>query len=177
MFQQIGTPTFTMPHSAAAWVLDTNYTRRKIEFQSYVISMQLRMASLTKSPKSTFSIVITMFPSTVWISLHSKSEAPQLSDSKHMLNADSNMKSFLVSTECSAAHPVEDLITVVPLVQTLQDDSSPISTRPLDMQGDWFFSFFEKWERVQKVNSFTDEGKMVWAKACGLEEEFKVLLS
>jgi hypothetical protein len=53
----------------------------------------------------------------------------------------------------------------------------PISTRPLNIQGDWGISFFEKWERVLKVNSFTDEGKMVWAKACGLEEEFKALLS
>jgi hypothetical protein len=32
MFQQIGTPTFTMPHSAASQVLDTNFTRWKIEF-------------------------------------------------------------------------------------------------------------------------------------------------
>ena len=34
MFQQIGTPTFTMPHSAAAQVLDTKCTRRKIEFHN-----------------------------------------------------------------------------------------------------------------------------------------------
>ncbi len=45
------------------------------------------------------------------------------------------------------------------------------------MQGDWGISFFKQWERILKVNSFTDEGKMVWAKACGLEEEFKELLS
>ena len=83
------------------------------------------------------------------------------------------MKSFLASTNCSPAHPIEDLITLVPLVQTLQEDPSPISTRPLDVQGDWGISFFKEWERILKVNSFTDEGKMVWAKACGLEEESK----
>jgi hypothetical protein len=94
-----------------------------------------------------------------------------------MSNADSDMKSFLESTEYSNAHPIEDLITLVPLVQTLQDNPSLISTRPLDMQGDWGISFFKKWEHVLKVNSFTDEGKMVWAKAYGLEEEFKALLS
>jgi hypothetical protein len=27
------------------------------------------------------------------------------------------------------------------------------------MRGDWGISFFKKWERVLKVNSFTDEGK------------------
>jgi hypothetical protein len=72
---------------------------------------------------------------------------------------DSDMKSFLASTNCSPAHPIEDLITLVPLVQTLQDDPSPISTRPLDMLDDWDTSFFKKWERVLKVNSFTDEGE------------------
>jgi hypothetical protein len=45
------------------------------------------------------------------------------------------------------------------------------------MQGDGGLSFFKKWECVLKVKSFTDEGKMVGAKACGLEEEFKALLS
>ena len=70
-----------------------------------------------------------------------------------MSNADSDMKSFLASTECSDTYPIDDLITLVPLVQTLQD------------------------ECVLKVNSFTDEGKIVWSKACGLEKEFKVLHS
>ena len=70
MFQQIGTPTFTMPHSAMAQVLaPTAHVEKSSSIiatgQSYVISMQLRMTSLTKSPKSIFSIVITIFPSTV----------------------------------------------------------------------------------------------------------------
>ena len=37
--------------------------------------------------------------------------------------------------------------------------------------------FFDKSEPVLKVDSFTDEGKMAWAKACDLEAEFKVLLA
>ncbi len=83
VFQQIGIPTFTMPHSAAAQVLDTNCTRRKMNSitatgQSYVISMQLKMTSLTKSPKSIFSIVITMYPSTVRLLVKSFSTTPSL---------------------------------------------------------------------------------------------------
>ena len=187
MFQQIGTPTFTMPHSAAAQVLDTNCTRRKIEFHNsnWPIVCDFYATQDDKSDEVPQVYLLNCnhnvsFNSTVVSEIifnYSKSEAPRLSDSKHMSNADSDMKSFLASTNCSPAHPIEDLITLVPLVQTLQDDPSPISTRPLDMQGDWGTTFFKKWERVLKVNSFTDEGKMVWAKACGLEEEFKALLS
>ncbi len=187
MFQQIGTPTFTMPHSATAQVLDTKCTRRKIEFHNsnWPIVCNFYATQDGKSDKVPQVYLLNCnhnvsFNSTVVSEImfnYSKSEAPRLSDSKHMSNADSDMKSFLVSTNCSPAHPIEDLITLVPLVQTLQDDPSPISTRPLNMQGDWAILFFKQWERILKVNSFTDEGKMVWAKACGLEEEFKALLS
>ena len=46
--------------------------------QLYAISMQLKMASLTKSPKSIFSIVITMFPSTVQLLVKLFSTTPSL---------------------------------------------------------------------------------------------------
>ena len=46
--------------------------------QSYVISMQLKMTSLTKSPKSIFSIVITMYPSTVQLLVKLFSTTPSL---------------------------------------------------------------------------------------------------
>jgi hypothetical protein len=36
---------------------------------------------------------------------------------------------------------------------------------------------FDEWEPVLKADSFTDEGKIIWAKICGLEAEFKVLLA
>jgi hypothetical protein len=169
MFQQIGTPTFTMPHSAAAQVLDTNCTRRKIEFhnRNWPIVCDFYATQDGKSDEVPQVYLLNCnhnvsFNSTVVSEIifnYSESEAPRLSDSKHMSNEDSAMKSFLTSTNCSPAHPIEDLITLVPLVQTLQDDPSPISTRPLDMRGDWGISFFKKWERVLKVNSFTDEGK------------------
>ena len=84
---------------------------------------------------------------------------------------------FLAYMDCSDAHPSGDLTQLVPLVQTLEDYSTYISTRPLNIQGNWGVSFFDKWEPVLKVNSFTNEGKMVWAQACGLEAEFKVLLA
>ncbi len=45
-----------------------------------------------------------------------KSEATHLTDSKHMPNADSNMKTFLAYTVCSDAHPCKDLTQLVPLV-------------------------------------------------------------
>ena len=86
------------------------------------------------------------------------------------------MKTFLAYTDCSDSHPFEYLTQLVPLVQSLQDGPLFISTRPHDFHGDWGVSFFETWEAVLRVNSFTDEGKMVWVKACVLETECKQLI-
>jgi hypothetical protein len=174
-------------HSEAAQILDTNCTRRKIEFHNsnwpIVTCFYTRQDSDSDEVPQVFLLNCNhniSFNSSVVSEIvfnYSKSVATRLSDSKHMSNADSNMKTFLAFTDCSDAHPSKDLTQLVPLVQTLEDYSTYISTRPLDIQDKWGVSFFDKWEPVLKVNSFTDESKMVWAKACGLEAEFKVLLA
>jgi hypothetical protein len=42
-------------------------------------------------------------------------------DSRHMLNADSDKKTFLAFTDCTDGHAIEDLTQLVPVVQTAED--------------------------------------------------------
>jgi hypothetical protein len=58
-----------------------------------------------------------------------------------MSNADSEMKVFLAYTDCSDAHPFKDLTQLVPLVQTLEDNPTFVSTRPQDFHDDWGVPF------------------------------------
>jgi hypothetical protein len=58
-----------------------------------------------------------------------------------MSNADSDMKAFIAYTDCSDAHPFKDLTQLVPLVQTLEEDPTLVSTSPQDFHGDWGVSF------------------------------------
>ncbi len=58
-----------------------------------------------------------------------------------MSNADSDMKAFLADTDSYDAHLFKDLTQLVPLVQTLEDDPTFVSTRPQDFHGDWGVSF------------------------------------
>lgn len=48
--------------------------------------------------------------------------------------------------------------------------------QPVAFQGERGVSFFEKWEKVFKVDSFTNRGKMIWAEACNLKKECQILL-
>ena len=86
------------------------------------------------------------------------------------------MKTFLAFTDCTGGHAIEDLTQLVPLVQTAEDEPSYITTRTNSFEGDWGISFLDKWEKVLKVDSFTDAGKMKWAEVCNLKKEVQVLM-
>ncbi len=99
---------------------------------------------------------------------------PQSKWSKHMPNADSDMRTFLAYTDCSDAHPFEDLTQLV-LFRLWKKKC--ISFPRGHTQFKWLGSpLFEKWEQGYRENSYTDQGKMKWAKACGLEEECRHLI-
>ena len=59
-----------------------------------------------------------------------KSSVLRLMDSRHMSNADSDIKTFLAFTDCIDGHATEDLTKLVPIVQTAEDEPSYITTQP-----------------------------------------------
>ena len=75
---------------------------------------------------------------------YSKSTARHLTENKRMPNSDSDIKTLLAYTDCSDAHPFEDLAQLVPLVQALEEEVSLISTWPHAFQGNWGVSLFDK---------------------------------
>ena len=62
------------------------------------------------------------------ISNYSKSSVSHLVGSRYMLNANSDIKTFLAFTDCTDEHSMEDLTHLVPLVQTAEDEPSYITT-------------------------------------------------
>lgn len=94
-----------------------------------------------------------------------------------MPNADHDFKSFLALIPPSDDHTMEDITKLVPLVGTTEDESLYVSTMPKSFQPNWGSKYLAKWRPLLKTNSFTDEGKMAWARACGLESECQELLS
>ena len=151
LIEQINPPTFTLGHSEAAQILDTNCTRRKIEFHNsnWPIVSHFYTTQDNNSNEVPQVFLLNCNHNVFFNSLivseivfnYSKSVATRLSDSKHMSNADSDMKTFLAYMDCLDVHPFEDLTQLVLLVQTLEDNPTFISTRPLDIQGDWGVSF------------------------------------
>ncbi len=102
---------------------------------------------------------------------YSKSEVKHLVENKHTPNADHDLKCFLALCAPSDEHPSKDLSQLVSLIETIADDIIYISTRPKSFDTNWGSEFFTIWGPVLKTNSFTDEGKMAWTRACGLEME------
>jgi hypothetical protein len=126
LFDQITPPTFTLGHSEAAQILDTNCTQRKIEFHNSNWPIICHFYTTQDNNSDEVPQVFLLncnhnvsFNSTVVSEIvlnYSKSVAIQLSDSKHISNADSDMKAFLAYMDCSDAHPFKDLTQLVPLV-------------------------------------------------------------
>lgn len=92
-----------------------------------------------------------------------------------MSNAESDMKTFVALRDCSDRHAIE-ILTLVHLVQTVENKPSYISTQPVQFEGDWGISFFKKWKKVFKVDLFIHEGKMKCTDACNLEKKCQVFM-
>jgi hypothetical protein len=179
-------PVFMVGHSDSAYILDTACTRRKLDFHNcnwpivshfyctdeddpdFVLKVQLIQSNHNVSFNNTVVSEIVFN--------YSKSKATHATESKHMPNADYDMQCFLAFSACTDKHPIEDRTQLVPLVQTMDEDTNYIPTCPLGFNDDWGSPICDKWATLLKKNSFTDEGKMAWAKACGLESECQDLL-
>jgi hypothetical protein len=73
-----------------------------------------------------------------------------------ILNADYDIKTFFAFADCSDGHAIEDLTQLVPLLQTAEDELPYITTQPDSFKGDSRIAFFDKWEKLFEVDSFTD---------------------
>jgi hypothetical protein len=88
-----------------------------------------------------------------------------------MPNTDYDMKCFLAFSSRTEDYPIKDLTQLVPLVQTIDEDTNYISTHPLKFNDDCGSPICDKWVTSLKQHLFTYEGKIASTKACGLESE------
>ena len=180
-------PVFSLGHDDASYILDNACTREMIEFHNSNWPIVTHFYNTVGEDPDFVPCVHLLqcnhnvsFNSGVVSEIvfnYSKSQAERLVENKHMPNADHDFKSFLALSASSDEHPLEDLTQLVPLVGTPDDASVIVSTRPKSFHSNWGSKYLAKWRTLLKTNSFTDEGKMAWARECGLESECEALLS